>query len=646
MRKHYLSLLSFATLLCTMLLCASSCKKDDGDDTPTQTGSDFFIEVDFLPKAETNGATAPRLIANFNDEAVMIELRPSPGTNTETVLFLCPDNEAIMMCGNDSLLVLASYDLATYTPSDDVLVVTRTNDLLLLTKCVMDWNLNTMTKGDMMALSIDDNSKGGGKKGDGGEEPLYVYNHLVKPLTNDIEHIQSFTGTGIFGIHASTVLTYVKTIISTNLPIILFSDDPEQYYESMEHTVAMEVAQTTQSGKLFFFLRDLREMGHRLYSDLAWALHGGHGKVNDYGGEETDDFSYTTFWGQSNNAIESAGTIGIHPPAYKVFLDMVSNVTENSAYLKGRFQFTSSITPTTMGYVYKVSGGPEQIVEDFNFNGKTITGLQKATKYQAYAYVENMDGRVISPEVTFWTLGFEVFPTSLTFPAEGGTKNVAVTYSLEDITYCEVTSNPSWCSFSIDDLGLLAVTVGETTETRSGTITITAHSNALGSITENITITQVGANGWDGTAWLFTGSLSTTPSNWYWTGPVEFTLLVNNVSNNNITFSFAQHLSSSANNYRENYVIDGNGNIIYTASGILMANGQYTVPFNCQITFVQTGQSSATADFYYDESHDGTIVTTTGLLQGTLTNAKETGDYKMTIPLNTPLFSMNVLQTN
>ena len=538
MRKHYLSFLSLAALVFTMLLGMVSCKKDVDSDTPNPTGSDFFIEVDFLPKNETNGATAPRLIANFNDEAVMVEFRPNANTNAETVLFLCPDNEAIMMCGNDSLLILASYDLATYTPSDDVLVVTRTDDLMLLTKCVMDWNLNTMTKGDMMVLPIDDNSKGSGKKGDfENDMRLFFYNHLVKPLINRLEQAENLIG--FLGIHTGIVLTYVKTIVATTFPVILFSDDSELLYEAMEQPVAMGTAQAAQFGVLYNFKRDLREMGYRLYSGLAWALHGGRGKVNDfngYGGEVSDSFPYTTLKSQSNNVIESAGRLGIQLPAYKVNLN-VSNVTENSAYLKGNFQFTSSITPIAMGYVFKVSGGPEQIVEDFNFNGKTITGLQKATKYQAYAYVENMEGKVISPEVSFWTLGFEAFPSSLTFPAEGDTKYVALSYSHEDITSWNITSKPSWCTTAIDDLGLLTVTVDASTETRSGTITITAHSTALGSITQNVTVTQNGP----------------TPPGYFSGTSFDNVLFTLGMGNEMVSTTWTDRLGDGWNNYTHTY---------------------------------------------------------------------------------------------
>ncbi len=74
MNKHYLSLLAFATLLCMMLFGAVSCKKDEMLDP---NNADFFIDVDFLPESETNGEVAPRLMANFNDEMVMIEIRPS-----------------------------------------------------------------------------------------------------------------------------------------------------------------------------------------------------------------------------------------------------------------------------------------------------------------------------------------------------------------------------------------------------------------------------------------------------------------------------------------------------------------------------------------------------------------------------------------
>ena len=129
MNKHNLSLLSFATLLCIILFGASSCKKDNNNGSDTPTEADFFIDVDFLPESETNGEAAPRLVVNFNDEAAMIELRrPTTGSPMESVLLLCPDNEAMMLCGNDSLMVCASYDMETYTPSLDVLIVTPMDD--------------------------------------------------------------------------------------------------------------------------------------------------------------------------------------------------------------------------------------------------------------------------------------------------------------------------------------------------------------------------------------------------------------------------------------------------------------------------------------------------------------------------------------
>ena len=163
-----------------------------------------------------------------------------------------------------------------------------------------------------------------------------------------------------------------------------------------------------------------------------------------------------------------------------------------------------------MGYIVKVNGGPEHTEYDMNFQGITLSGLQRATKYTAFAYVKNAFGdRVLSPGVSFWTLGFEAFPNALTFSAEGDTKYVGLCYSHEDITGWDITSKPSWCSTTIDDLGLLAITVGATKETRSGTIVIKAHSNALGNLTENIELTQLGENGWDGTAWMFTGVVTT-----------------------------------------------------------------------------------------------------------------------------------------
>lgn len=618
MNKQHLSLLAFASLLCMMLFGAVSCKKDD-----ISNGSKFFIDIAFLPETETNGEVAPRLVVNFNDEAAMIELRrPSVGTPMESVLLLCPDNEAMMLCGNDSVMVCAAYDMKTYTPSHDVVIVTSMDDnALVLTKGFMDWNTNTLTTGDMLVLPIEGTVKSHGRNGDDdidGFTRKYFFNKFVKPLAENFEQVANYSGIiSPFGI----VFSYIGATITTNLTVILYSDDPEGLYDATEFSVTNWTGSVVQDGILSLVPEKYSEVASRILALIDWHADGGHGEVNDYVGGETDGFSYTTFWGQSSNAAESAGQIGIHPPAYNVNLN-VSNITENSAYLKGRFQYTSSITPVEMGYIFKISGGPEHTEYDMNFQGITLSGLQKATKYTAFAYVKSaMGDRVLSPGVTFWTLGFEAFPNSLTFPAEGDTKYVGLSYSHEDIISWDITSKPSWCTTTIDNLGLLAVTVDETKETRSGTITITAHSNALGMLKQDIAVTQGGANGWDGTSWMFTGSVTT---NYPETGTVveqrAFALVVNNVSNN-IEFSFAQALSIAANAYSDRYVVDGNGDLVYTAT----ASGSDT-HVNCQVTFARTGTTTATASFSYRETaneNSSWCITSTGMLQGTLITAKE-----------------------
>lgn len=639
MNKHNLTYLSFATLLCMMLFGTTSCKKDD---TPDANKADFFIDAYFLPESETNGEVAPRLVMNFNDEAAMIELRgPSDNTDAmESVLLLCPDHEAMMLCGNDSLMVCAAYDMETNTPSYDVLIVSPIDDnTLLLTKGFMNWNTGTLTTGDMMVLPVDDNSKSRGNGGDiTGEIKSSFFNGFIKRVGDNFDQFANCIGIFTpFG----TVFSYIGATLTTSLTAILYADDPERLYDATEYSVTNWTGSVVQDGILNLFQEKYSVVASKALALFGWHSDGGHGKVNDYVGEENDGFSYTTFWGQSSNAAESAGRIGIHPPAYKVNLD-VSNVSENSVYLKGRFQYTSSITPNEMGYIIKVDGGPEHTEYDMNFQGITLSGLQKATKYTANAYVKNMGQRILSPGITFWTLGFEAFPTSLSFPKEGDTKNVALSYSEQDITHWEVTSKPSWCAVTKDNLGLLAVKVGRTSEARSGTITITAYSNALGSITQDITVTQFGENSWswDGTFWTFVGVITTNgPEGYSSSDEMTFTLGVNSVSANNIEFSFAQALSYAANGYSDNYILDGNGNLKYTAN----ANGTDTHA-NCQVTFIRTGATSATANFSYHESGGGLTLTASGTLQGTLLNAKEVKGNESIINFNSPIFNDKVLK--
>lgn len=645
MIKRYLYSLSFAALLCMMLLGTYSCKKDDdnGGKTPDPVESDFFIDVDFLPQSETNGEVAPRLMANFNNEMVMIELRrpSSSSAPMETLLLLSPDNESLMLCGNDSLMVCAAYDLPTQTPSSDVLLVTLMDaNTMLLTKCFMDWNTNTLTESDMMALSLDGISKNRGKGDDiDGEIRSFFFNNFVKPLADKFEQVESFCD--IFGGYGGTVFSLIKTTITTGLTTILYSDDPQEFYDHMEYPVTMWATPVAQTGVLNLFEQDYSEMASKILAATGWFTDGGHGEVDDYEGTGGNDFPYTSLYLQALD-LTAVSSSAIPEPIFLVDLN-VSNVTENSAFLKGSYRFgsNSSITPVEMGYIIKVIGGPEHTEFDMYFNGITVSGLHKATKYMAYAYVKSIMGdKVLSPGVAFWTLGFEAFPNSLAFPAEGDTKNVALSYSEEDITSWEITGSPSWCSITKDDLGLLAVTVRETTEARSGVITITAHSNAFGTITEDITVTQNGANSWDGTSWYFTGTVTThsTVDGSSSSDAFGFTLSINNVSNEDITFDFAQVLSSAANGYSDNYVVDGDGKLVYSASASYSGdwgNNQIT----SRVTFARTGANTATADFHYRETVSTYgVITASGLLQGTLIDAKEIKDYETAINLKTPVF--------
>ena len=619
MSKHYLSLVAFASLLCMMLFSAVSCKKDDID------AKDFFIDVDFLPETETNGEAAPRLMANFNDEMVMIELRPpADSAAMETVLFLCQDHEAYMMCGNENLMVFAPYDMETNTPSRDVLLVTPMDDnALVLTKCFIDWNTNTIATGDMMVLPIDD-SKFRDTKGDiDGEIREFFFNRLVKPLTESLEKVEGYCG--FFGSRAKLVFSYIRITTVTGLVNILYSDDPEELFSHMEKVITTETASGAQSVVLHSFPREYHEMASRTITATEWSMNGGHGKVNNYAGGsgEGHNIPYATLYRQGHD-MTAISTSATPFPVFSVSLN-VGNVTENSAYLKGSCRSGSIITPARMGYIIKKSGGPEQTQLDMNFEGTTITGLQKATKYTAFAYATSSAGeRVLSPGVTFWTLGFEAFPTSLTFPAEGGTKIVELSYSDEDITSCGITSKPSWCTITKDDNRTFSVKVGKSTKLRNGTITVTAQSNAFGTVKQNITVIQGGTIGWDGTAWSFSGTITYNGMTGSGTIPVKnCNLVVNSVSNNDIEFDLAQSLFSSFTVYNESYTLEGNGNLIYTAT---VGVNNYTTS-NWEVTFVLTSPTTATANMHMDETAQGQLLLTySGILQGTLTNAKISGD--------------------
>ena len=643
MSKHYLSLLAFVTLLCMMLIGAFSCKKSDSGATPNSDNPEFFIDADYLSDTDTDGKVAPRLMLNFNDEAVMIELkRPSDSDPMESILFLYPDNKATMMCGNDTMMISAEYNMDTHMPSNDVLLVTqRGDDALLLTKCVMDWTSNTITIGDMMVLPVDNSSRKYGNRVLGDDDiRVFFFRRFMKPLSEKLGQIENFCGT--LGIPQGIVVSYMRTILMTQTANFLFSDDQAMFLEAMEIPVTAGTAQSVQTGILMFVPKRVADMASRVLSAIGWFTSGGHGSVNAGGSVVSNDPPMESFFNKGRIAVETSYQIGTLDPVFIIGLN-VSNITENSVYLKGTIDYGSNhIMPIEMGYVYKISGGPEHMVEDMGFNGKTVTGLQKATKYTVYAYARSFSDNVPSPSVTFWTLGFDAFPTSLEFSAEGDSKPVALLYSESDVTGWDITSKPSWCDITKDSDKMFTVTVDKTTEPRTGSITVTAHSMALGSLTQNITVSQRGANDWDGTSWIFSGQLTYNTQGQTSVDNYECTLVVNHFANKDIVFSFAQEGQSVyGNGYSDNYSLEGNGNLLYTANGAINMNG-VNMHANSRVTFTRTGPTTATANLYLNETASMQGITTSGtvsgVLHGTLVNTKDinttTIDYKNSIFLN------------
>lgn len=615
----------------TLVLCAAfvlmttGCKKKtvsesgDGGSSSTTTTTKYFIDVDFLPETETNGELQPRLMANFNDEMVYIELRPTAGIPFESMLFLGQDNESMMVCGNDSMMIMTAYDMEVHQPADNVIVVTRMNDeTLLLTKCVMNWNNNSMTKGDQMILPIEASLKNNRIKYDKDIDiRVYFMEEFMKPLIANIERAESFCG--VWGIRAGAIFATFRYILSSAAPILLFSDDPELLLKYSEYPITAGTVQLAQKGILRFFPKKLREMAARILAGIGWFTAGGHSTVN--GSTSTHEPPMESFFNKGRRMKQAVVEMGTLDPAFIIGFN-VSNITEHSAYFKGSFQFgVNHITPVEMGYVFKLSGGPDNIVSDMNYNGTTVTGLQKATKYTAYAYAKSLlETPVSSPEITFWTLGFEAFPTALDFPATGGAKEVGLSYPDDDITGWNITSKPSWCTVNKTGAKMFSVKVGKATEARSGTITVTAQSKALGSITQSVEVSQQGSNAWNGTNWRFSGTLTYTAQGVTQSQPYECTLQVNSVANQDVVFSFAQEGQATfGNSYSDNYVVNSNGNLVYTATGVMSASG-FSFNATSKVIFVRTGSNTATASFQLQETMSGYGITSsaTGTLQGTL----------------------------
>jgi len=239
----------------------------------------------------------------------------------------------------------------------------------------------------------------------------------------------------------------------------------------------------------------------------------------------------------------------------------------------------------------------------------TVSDLMPFTEYYARVEIESMGKQCNSNIISFITKGqLELYPNSLTFPLEGGSRLVALRNISEDMLKSFSVTGPSWCKIEQSATSFFVDVAANKTK-RSGTLNVTAILADDSKLTASLPVTQEGSDtGWDGTAWKFSGNVTTSGSGNSVTQYGEIELRVNSIVNNDFSITSAGYELMESN---RRISVDENNQLF--VEGSMSADG-----ISIQVSLKVVRHTETTATGYYAAStrSGGEVISQSGTLNG------------------------------
>ena len=483
--------------LITAAICilAISCGKDGSegyikeiDDSPDS------ISVSFLKNASSYEGNVPRFTANLNDEWQFIELQPSKD-NPKIVTLLCLGKNGIgyLVSGGEFGMLITEYNPVNNVSSSEAVIVNRLSDTkLLCSKGQINLNNGSISTEESLTLNV---SSVAATKASTDEQAIrQTFYNMFAQIGGRAD------AAGL--LFPNPILTAWSNLIVPIAQYKLYEDDPE---------LQKDLFKDLRNGLFIGLAVDkLNDVLKGTYGVYEWFTAGGNNPLEQYipSAETVNGVveRLSTAFQKSVQFFSIASTFEYSEPSFKVGLT-TKDVYTNSIYCKGICEGNG----TGLGYALYEIGGGSTWYDDTGFKGMSIESLKSVTSYTVYAKAIAGDGsgKIVSSEgFTFTTVGFELTVSNWGFTAEGGTCGVGVKYSDADLTSWEIIGKPSWCSIE-KGKHTFFIDVGETSESRSGTIEVLGHSKALGDIVKEILVSQSFGD-WDGTTWKFSGKYTVT----------------------------------------------------------------------------------------------------------------------------------------
>ncbi len=426
----------YTIVLSAALIMLVSCSKDSNDEpglTPDEEPVEVVVTV--LEGAFAPNETGPRMVIEADGWSI-IEYRTNGEEHEEMthLHFLNPDYKAsIVISGFDKGAIIYEYDIMTRKPSSEVYLTHESGNNLIVSLCNMDWQT---LKYDIISESVVEMKNNRALTRGAYEDD--IRNIFIRLLDNISQNISEFCETTSWFSKSNAISLIGSIWTKVAIPCAkyqLLNEVPENTPEIEDELI--EISNDLPINYSTHILFSLIPCNfNRLLIHTYDIFIDYYTRIASYQ-QPTEEEVYESFdiitriSNKSYPLIEAADG---YIPAYKVDLS-VTDVTETSAVLNGSSTALGSTYPyiSSMGYEVDGTDGYHKNILSDMMNSITIDGLTPGTEYRVTAYLNSM-GHRYERSVRFYTdISLKLYPNSLLFSAEGGSKGVALSIPRDNL---------------------------------------------------------------------------------------------------------------------------------------------------------------------------------------------------------------------
>jgi len=554
----------------------TSCSKDSEDeptlpitDTPTE------VSVTVLKGAFPGIEAGPRMVIEA-DGWTVVEYRTTNAQHDEMTHFhfLNSDsNSSIIVSGLGKGAIIYEYNYFTNSPSEEVYITHEVDNNLIVSLCRMNWQTMEYETTAETIVEIPQNSNR--SRGTFEDDVRRIFIKHLDNLSQNIDKM-CYATSWLSKYSGISLLNSVWTKVAIPIAKYNLLDDVSEDATEINNEI---ITNTTVSLVLSVIPTPIQALGRFAYDKIA-----------SYFGnpitEEDVNESYGFITGYSNKSYRVIESLEGYIPQFKMNIS-VSDITETSVILNGSYTLTTGSMPHVASSGFIIKGGDgyyEEISSNF-VDSYFLDNLTPGTEYIATAYIYSMGHRYESSVKFYTDISLSFYPESISFPAKGGSRGVALSIPYEMLKSWEIVSKPNWCEIT-KAASSFFVDVEASNKKREGEIVVKAIFQSGKTETGSIHVTQADAV-WDGTNWNCSGTIKTQAFGKSFSQPLNFGISIQNVTSNKFSLSGdLRGLESMSKIYLDGEKLVWEMNYNASVPGISAYE-------NCKITFTRIGETES-----------------------------------------------------